>query len=123
MSDIGQRNCVGSPDGNDMRVCLNGNASETSTDTNRGLECLAHQGELQSQVGIGVKQPRKLLTLPASAQSSNHIVPSSSPSLFGRADIRSDGTKVGDPFTAKLSLLVKQDNCHIEYVVFRTHAV
>ncbi len=48
--------------GKDMRVCLNGNASETSTDTNRGLECLAHQGELQRQVGIGIKQPRKLPT-------------------------------------------------------------
>ena len=98
-----------------MRVCLNGNASDTSIDTDRGLECLAHQGELQSQVDIGVKQPRKLLTLPASAQSSNRISPSFRPPSLGSAESRLDRTKVSDPFTAKLSLLVKQDNCHIKY--------
>lgn len=43
---IVQCNCLGSTHGNDMIVCLDprhGSASETSTETNRGLGCLACQ--------------------------------------------------------------------------------
>lgn len=59
--------------------------------------------------GIGVKQPRKLLTSPASAQRSNRMMPSISPrSLLGGAGLMKDTTWLLNNSAAKLSLLVKK---------------